>query len=325
MGAEAEGAAVRPLRLPVLQSKRAMAQIEFRAMGCQMSAVLDVAEPPARLNQVPGWFENWEQILSRFRADSELNQLNNHTGHWTRVSPILWEVIQYALKAAQWSDGLVSPTLLNAMEAIGYDRSFEALQLVDDRSIAPQPDGQWGAIQRRSATRSIQLPLNVRLDLGGVAKGWAADRAARQLATCGPALIDAGGDIALSGPKTDGQPWPIGVSNPFQPDQQLDLLMIPRGGVATSGRDYRRWQRGGQAVHHIVDPRTGWPAQTDVLTATVIAPSAYLAEVAAKIVLISGSEAGLAWLETQSDFAALIVMEDGRVLHSSRLSDYVWS
>ena len=266
----AEGAAVRPLRLPILQSKHVMARIEFRAMGCQMSAVLDTTEPLARLNQVPGWFENWEQILSRFRADSELSQLNNHTGHWTRVSPILWEVIQYALKAAQWSDGLVSPTLLNAMEAIGYDRSFEALQPVDDRSITPQPDGQWGAIQRRSATRSIQLPRNVRLDLGGVAKGWAADRAARQLATCGPALIDAGGDIALSGPKTDGQPWPIGVSNPFQPDQQLELLMIPRGGVATSGRDYRRWQRGGQAVHHIVDPRTGWPAQTDVLTATVI-------------------------------------------------------
>ena len=302
-----------------------MARIEFRAMGCQMSAVLDAAEPPACLNQVPGWFETWEQALSRFRADSELNHLNDHTGHWIRVSPILWEVIQYALKAAQWSDGLVSPTLLNAMEAIGYDRSFEAIQAVDDRSITPQPDGQWGAIQRRSTTRSIQLPPNVRLDLGGVAKGWAADRAARQLAACGPALMDAGGDIALSGPKTDGQPWPIGVSDPFQPDRQLELLMIPSGGVATSGRDYRRWQRGGQAVHHIIDPRTGSPAQTDVLSATVIAPSAYRAEVAAKIMLISGSESGLAWIDSQADMAALVVLEDGRVLHSSRLSDYVWS
>jgi thiamine biosynthesis lipoprotein len=301
-----------------------MARIEFRAMGCQMSAVLDAAETPARLNQVPGWFETWEQILSRFRADSDLNHLNDRTGHWTRVNPILWEVIQYALKAAQWSDGLVSPTLLNAMEAIGYDRSFEAIQVVDDRSITPQPDGQWGAIQRQSATRSIQLPPNVRLDLGGVAKGWAADRAARQLAACGPALIDAGGDIALSGPKTDGQPWPIGVSDPFESDRQLALLMIPNGGVATSGRDYRRWQRGGQAVHHIVDPRTGWPAQTDVLSATVIASSAYRAEVAAKIVLISGCEAGLAWLEDQSDLAGLIVLDDGRVVQSSRLSDYLW-
>jgi len=320
------GAAVRrlPPRRLALQSRFDMAQIQFRAMGCQMLAMVDATEPPTRLTQVPHWFEAWEQILSRFRTDSELNQLNNHTGQWARVSPILWEVIQHALKAAQWSDGLVSPTVLNAMEAIGYDRSFEALQPIDDRSPIPQPDGQWGAIKRQSATRSIQLPPDVRLDLGGVAKGWAADRAARQLAVSGPALIDAGGDIALSGPKLDGQPWPIGVSDPFQPDRQLELLMIPHGGVATSGRDYRRWQRGGQAMHHIVDPRTGLPAQTDVMSATVIAPSAYRAEVAAKIVLISGSEAGLAWLDDQSDLAALIVLDDGRVLHSSRLSDYLW-
>lgn len=311
-----------PRRLD-LQNKH-MAQIEFRAMGCHMLAMVDATEPPTRLTQVPHWFEAWEQILSRFRPDSELNQLNNRTGQWARVSPILWEVIQHALKAAQWSDGLVSPTLLNAMEAIGYDRSFEALQPVDERLITPQPDGQWGALKRQSATRSIQLPPNVRLDLGGVAKGWAADRAARQLAVSGPALIDAGGDIALSGPKTDGQSWPIGVSDPFQPDRQLALLMIPNGGVATSGRDYRHWQRGGQTMHHIVDPRTGLPAQTDVMSATVIAPSAYRAEVAAKIVLISGSEAGLAWLEDQSDLAALIVLDDGRVLQSSRLSDYLW-
>jgi thiamine biosynthesis lipoprotein len=307
-----------------------MPQIEFRAMGCQMLAVLDAAEPPmarrqACLDEVPGWFEAWEQALSRFRANSELNYLNGCTGRWARVSPILWEVIQYALKAAQWSDGLVSPTLLNAMEAIGYDRSFEMIKAIDERSITSQPDGLWGAIKRRSATRSIQLPHNARLDLGGVAKGWAADRAARQLSAHGPALIDAGGDIALSGARADGSSWPIGVSDPLQPDRQLALLMITAGGVATSGCDYRRWQRDGRTVHHIIDPRTGLPAETDVLSATVIAPSAYRAEVAAKIVLISGSEAGLHWIESQPEFAALIVLDDGRVIFSSRLSLYLWS
>lgn len=303
-----------------------MPQIEFRAMGCQMLARLDAGEGrTACLTQVPIWFEAWEQILSRFRPDSELNQLNNHAGQWVRVSPILWEVIHYALKAARWSEGLVSPTLLNAMEAIGYDRSFEMLSANDDRSMIPQPDGQWASIERRSTTRSLQLPPGVRIDLGGVAKGWAADRAARQLGAYGPTLIDAGGDIALSAPPFDGPAWSIGVSDPFQPDRLIGTLKIERGGVATSGRDYRRWQRNGQWQHHIIDPRTGLPAQTDVISATVIAPSAYQAEIAAKIVLISGHEAGLAWLDAQPDFAGLIVLEDGRMLGNARLSRYIWS
>ncbi len=290
-----------------------------------MSAVIDSERHAVQLKQVPIWFEAWEQCLSRFRADSELNQLNRRAGQWVRISPVLWAVIGHALKAARWSDGLVSPTLLNAMEAIGYDRSFEAVAAAnDDRSITPMPDGQWRSIERHANTRSIRLPFDVRIDLGGVAKGWAADRAAHRLSVPGPALIDAGGDIALSGPLANGQPWPIAVADPFEPDRQLVLLMINEGGIATSGRDYRRWQRNGVWQHHIVDPRTGLPAQTDVLSATVIAPTTYHAEVAAKVVLISGSEAGLSWIEAQPDFAALVVLDDGRVLLSTRMNDYLW-
>jgi thiamine biosynthesis lipoprotein len=302
-----------------------MSRLEFRAMGCQMSAVLDDDRHAAHLKQVPLWFEAWEQCLSRFRADSELNQLNRRAGQWVHISPTLWAVIGHALKGAHWSDGLVSPTLLNAMEAIGYDRSFEAVAVTnDDRSITPMPDGQWRSIERHASARSIRLPIGVGIDLGGVAKGWAADRAARRLSTHGPALIDAGGDIALSGPLANGQPWPIAVADPLQPDRQLALLMINEGGIATSGRDYRRWQRNGVWQHHIVDPRTGLPAQTDVLSATVVAPTTYHAEVAAKVVLISGSEAGLNWIEAQPNFAALVVLDDGRALLSACMNAYLW-
>ncbi len=303
-----------------------MQQIEFRAMGSHMSAALDVdAQRATKLNQVSAWFEDWEQHLSRFRSDSELNELNRHAGQWMRVSSILWEVTQFAIKAARWSDGLVSPTLLNAIEAAGYDRSFDAMTPIDEtRSLTLAPDGQWRSIERHASNRSLKLPLNARLDFGGVAKGWAADRAARRLSVYGPTLVNAGGDIALSGPMADGQPWPIGVINPFEPDQQLDLVLVPQGGIATSGRDYRRWKRNGVWQHHIIDPRTGLPAQTDVLSATVVAPSTYEAEVAAKIVLISGSEQGLDWIEAHTAFAALIVLEDGHVLHSSRMEAYLW-
>lgn len=137
----------------------------------------------------------------------------------------------------------------------------------------------------------------MRLDLGGIAKGWAADIAAQRLAKAGPALIDAGGDIAVSGPMADGSPWPIAIANPFAPEDSLGLLLLVRGAVATSGRDYRRWTRGGVEQHHIIDPRTGQPAQTDVLSATIVAPDGPAAEMAAKVALILGSQAGLAWLD----------------------------
>ncbi len=292
-------------------------------MGCQMTAVLDADRRTNALDTVPVWFKAWEQTLSRFRADSELSQLNHHTGQWVRVSPVLWEVIQLALKAAQQTDGLITPTILNALEAAGYDRTFEQIR-TDDHPFIPQPDGQWRSIRRQSSARSIYLPLNARLDLGGVAKGWAAERAARKLGVHGPALIDAGGDIALSGPRADGSPWPIGISNPFQPDQTFETLKVERGGVATSGRDYHRWQKSGAWQHHLIDPRTGRPAQTDVLSVTVIAPDTFEAEIAAKVVLLSGSEAGLLWLEASPDFAAVIVCEDGRAVYSSRMEKYVW-
>lgn len=301
-----------------------MQRLEFRAMGCHMTAVLDTERHAVSVNAVPVWFEAWEQTFSRFRADSELSLLNQRAGQWTRISASMWDVVHLALIAARWTDGLYSPTLLNALEAAGYDRTFDAIT-ASPEPVMPQPDGQWRAIQRQSLKRSIYLPPEARLDLGGIVKGWAADRAAKKLGTHGPALIDAGGDVAVSGPRADGSPWPIGVLNPFQPDQPFETLKIAQGGVATSGKDYRRWLRDGKWQHHLIDPRTGLSAQSDVLSATVIAPSAVEAEIVAKVVTIVGCDESMAWLEDQPEYAVVIVREDGRVVYSAEMKHYLWS
>ena len=305
-----------------------MRQHEFRAMGCQMLAALDVETPAAakRLAEVSGWFADWERRLSRFHDDSELAWLNRQAGGPVQVSDILWEVIKTALQAAQRSHGLVTPTMLTELELAGYDRSFDMLDAhVPARSPLPAtPSGDWNAVVLRLGDRSICLPPGVRLDLGGVAKGWAADRAARQLGAHGPALIDAGGDIAVSGPMADGSPWPISVADPTEIDGQIELLLLASGGVATSGRDYRRSRLGGSWQHHIIDPRTGHPAVTDVLSATVIASSAREAEMAAKVALILGSRAGLAWIEGRPSLAALLVLEDRQIVRSTRLERFTW-
>jgi thiamine biosynthesis lipoprotein len=305
-----------------------MQRLDFRAMGCQMLALVDSLEASASeiLTQVPAWFAEWEQGLSRFRDDSELNALNRARGKPLRVSETLWQVLDAAIEAAQASDGLVTPTVLDALCAAGYTTSFEHIARAEDAPLAtpPLPIPDWRAIERETTTRTVRLPAGLRLDLGGVAKGWAADTAARRLAAIAPTMVDAGGDIALSGARANGEPWTIAIANPFEPDADLEVLSIMQGGVATSGRDYRRWQQHGRLQHHIIDPRTGAPAETDVLTATIVAPTTVQAEVAAKVVVILGSRAGLEWLEAHPALAGLLVCEDGRLIASSRLADFVW-
>ncbi|MBA3946514.1 MAG: FAD:protein FMN transferase [Herpetosiphonaceae bacterium] len=302
--------------------------LSFRAMGCEMRALME--GEPALVDQelaaVPGWFTTWEQHLSRFRDDSELSLLNRTPDRWTSVSPVLWDVVGTALHAAAMSDGLVSPTVLAALEATGYDRSFELLSTSGAQhapAATPPPVMSWWTLQRDAEQQALRLPAGMRLDLGGIAKGWAAEQAAARLGRTAPALVDAGGDIAVSGPLDGGVPWSIGVADPMAPEADLELLLLRQGVVATSGRDYRRWLQAGMWQHHIVDPRTGTAAVGDTVSATVVAPTACDAEVAAKVVMILGSRAGIAWLDARPVLAGLLVLEDGQVLRSRRLVEYV--
>ncbi len=303
-----------------------MQEILFRAMGSEIYCAVDSRLPRVRaqLERVPAMFEAWEKCLSRFRGESELSQLNALTGERVRVSETLWRVLKLAERAEIWSDGLVTPTVLNALERAGYVCSFEQLQNVSARADNTPRVARENAWQLHHASRTVTLAHDARLDLGGVAKGWAAEQTAQLLGETGAALVDAGGDMVMTAPPRAGA-WCIGIENPFAPqdDESMPVLQILRGAVATSGRDFRKWTRGGTPAHHLIDPRTNQPAQTDVLTATVIAPDIFHAEVAAKVILILGSAEGMGWLEMHPDLAALVVLENGTVLQSERMEQFV--
>jgi FAD:protein FMN transferase len=139
------------------------------------------------------------------------------------------------------------------------------------------------------------LPAGMGLDLGGIAKGWAVDRAAEMLGAWGAAMVDAGGDIRVS-EAASGESWPIGIQHPFDPARDLGILALDGGAVVTSTVGRRQWQRDQQPMHHLIDPRTGQPSQSDLHTVTVLAPTAASAEVTAKVALILGSNRGRAHL-----------------------------
>ena len=305
-----------------------MRRIEFRAMGSRMLALLDSAAGQAdeTIARLPAWFEEWEQVLSRFRPGNELDRLNHSNGLPMAVSQTLWEVLCAAQSAEKFTGGLVAPTILDALVGAGYDRSFDALPPLQTGPsfTAPAWAGPPAVIVWDAPARSLVLPDSVHLDLGGIAKGWAADQAVRRLSRFGSALVDAGGDIAISGPQIDGQAWPIGIDDPFNIGAHFETLKLVRCGVATSGKDYHRWLKDGFWQHHIIDPRTGLPADSDVMAATVIAPTAVEAEAAAKAVLILGSQAGLDWLEADSGLAGVLVLENGNRIYSRNMEKYLW-
>ncbi|MEP7134370.1 MAG: FAD:protein FMN transferase [Chloroflexota bacterium] len=300
-------------------------RLEFHAMGCEMLAALDSESIPAMLSKVPKWFEEWEQVLSRFRFDSELTRLNQIHEEPVPVSSTLWDVFYTARTAEQMTGGLVTPTLLDALVEAGYDRSFDRMPL--QTSSAPASAAlavpTLEAITTDEATRSITLPEGASLDFGGVAKGWAAHQAMERLQAEGPTLIDAAGDIAISGPRADGNPWPVGIADPFEPEKEIETLSLNACGVATSGKNRRHWVRNGVLQHHILDPLTQQPAETDLLTVTAIAPDVMQAEAAAKAAFILGSQSGLEWLEAQTNIAGLLILENGQTLYSKNMKEYV--
>ena len=300
-------------------------RLEFHAMGCEMLAVMDGESNSQLLPHVPEWFEEWEQVLSRFRYDSELTQLNQIHECPVQVSPILWDVFQSARGAEQMTDGLVTPTLLDAIIDAGYDRPFDELpHLATPRAASVRTvTSPLTTITINNTARTIALPTGMGLDFGGVAKGWAAHQAMRRLQAEGPALIDSAGDIAISGPRADGSPWQIGVADPFHRGEEIETLYLNECGVATSGKDRRRWLRDGVLQHHIIDPFTNQPAATDLLTVTVIGPDVIKAEAAAKAVFILGSRMGPAWIEDQPEFAALFILDNGELLYSLKMEEYL--
>ena len=302
-------------------------RLPFRAMGGEMLAIVegDTDSPPSILDEVPGWFEGWEQTLSRFRADSELSRLNRTFDQPVKVSDTLWDVFQYALSAETITNGLVTPTVLDALLEAGYDQNFDMMpryQQKNEHSVSIAIN-QLSFVLWDEKSQTICLPQGIHLDFGGVAKGWAAYQTAERLRKYGPALMNAAGDIAISDSLANGAPWQIGVRNPFEPGSDFETLNLTRCGVATSGRDRRHWNKNGLPQHHIIDPYTGQPAETNVMTATIVAPTVMEAEAAAKAVVILGGEEGLKWIEADPALAGIVVLENGHTFYSQRINQYV--
>ncbi|MFN8222275.1 MAG: FAD:protein FMN transferase [Gaiellales bacterium] len=258
-------------------------------MGTEVTVLLDAPDSQvaaAALADVETTFRTIESLCTRFSPDSALSRLNEAGAG--EVPELLAEVVRAALTARESTAGLFDPTVHDAVVAAGYSRSFSELE---GELTAPGFAPACGGDARVEGT-TVELAPGVRLDLGGIAKGFAVDLAVERLAPLGPCLVDAGGDIAVRGT------WPVAVDG----GPTLELV---DAAIATSGRDRRRWRlQDGSEAHHLIDPATGRPAATSTLRATVVAGTATEAEVAAKAAFLRGT----------SDVPHVIVRTSGEVV-----------
>jgi FAD:protein FMN transferase len=289
-----------------------MKQHIFPAMGTTVECLLESeAEAEPAFEAVVTEFERLEAILSRFRLDSDLSRLNR-AGR-LEAGPDLLEVTRLALEARERTGGRFDPTVHDALVGAGYDRSFESV--ASDAPAATTVTFRCrGDVSVDETAGTIELEDGVRLDFGGIGKGYAVDRACALLRAAGPCLVNAGGDLAVRG-RPRGGCWPIGVETP---DGTVSLA-LDDGALATSGRDRRRWRRGGQERHHLIDPGTGRPSDSDLLRVSVAAASAVDAEVLAKALFLAGEEDAVSEA-AELDLPAVLVTADGRTVLAGALS-----
>ena len=267
-------------------------EVRFRAMGTDVHVVI-VGARPGMPEMTRRFLEDLEGRWSRFRSTSEISMLNALAGLPVRVSTETLVLVELALEGADRTAGRYDPTVLGAVLRAGYDRSFEHLPPVPASNGSTLEQG-YERIAVDHAASTVTVPAGVGFDPGGIGKGYAADLLVEELLALGAAgaCANLGGDLRVQGEPPSGGPWAVAVEHPLA-GSPVALVGLREGAVATTSQAKRAWGSPDDRRHHLIDPATGRPADGGVLSATVVASEAWLAEVLAKAAFLSGVRGGL--------------------------------
>ncbi len=290
-------------------------------MGTRVSVELWHTDPHLRescSNRIFAEMRRIDELMSPYKSNSEISYINNNAAvSAIKISEEMASLINRSLEFSSLSDGAFDITYAS----IGYRYHYREHQLPDDQFIDSRLDAinylhinlENGQIRFNNA--------NVRIDLGGIAKGYAVDRAIDIVIDCGinEAMISAGGDSRILGNKR-GKPWVIGIQHPRKTDELAMVLPLSDTAISTSGDYQRFFIHNGQRIHHIINPRTGRSAD-QTWSATVTGTNALTTDALSTTVFVLGAEKGLALIETLEDIDAIIIDKEGKVHYSSGFSE----
>jgi thiamine biosynthesis lipoprotein len=293
----------------------------FRAMNSNivLAAEGELSQVESGLAAVQNFIEESERRFTRFSEQSELSALNRSAGSWFQASPDLFEVVREARIYFHKTNGLFDPSILPNLKNAGYIHSMDEIRRVGS---APQPArhlqasiSTFASVELNETNSSIRLPADLQIDLGGIAKGWIAEQAARLLSQYATSCaVNAGGDMFLIGYPHGQDYWEVGLEDPRDPQVDITLLLLQEGAVATSSVVKRAWKQGNISRHHLINPRTGEPAITSWLSVTVLAPHASAAETFAKAFLIADEDETQSLGEQNPELTVLAVDKDGNLV-----------
>ncbi len=267
------------------------------------------------------------QKADRFDPESEVSKINDPGGEPVQVSPEIFQIIESSLKWAQESQGVFDITIGSLVDVWGF--SVQDPVVPSQKEIAAALDVvDYEEVEVCPAGKTVKVPQGFTLDLGGVAKGFVVDRGMEVLKDLGieAAYINAGGDIRVLGPKPDGSPWRIGIRDPRVSENSSILeeyiVQMATGSIVTSGDYERYFSYDSQRYHHLLDPRTGYPASV-LRSVSVVGPSAVEADIFSTLIFVLGNEAGREFIEKVPDYEALMVTVEGEIVVSSGFNNYL--
>ena len=295
---------------------------EASIMGTRCTVELWAADEPAGERAIAAVFDDMRRIdalMSTYKPDSELSQVNaNAAQHPVAVSRELFDLIATSIEYSRLSNGVFDVTYAS----VGYLYDYRRHQHPDDAAIAaalPGIDYRQLVMDARAHTIAFGKP-GMRVDLGGIAKGYSVDRGIEILRKAGfdRAMVNAGGDSRIIGDRF-GKPWMVGIRHPDDPSRVVLRLPLTDAAFSTSGDYERYFDEGGVRYHHILDPRTGKSPHA-LRSATLISSTALRTDGLSKTVFILGPEKGIAFIDTLPDVDAVVVGADGKVRYSKGLA-----
>jgi thiamine biosynthesis lipoprotein len=268
-----------------------------------------------------------EALMTTYKPESELSQANAHAGEFWSISPDTVDVIDRGLWAGSISEGAFDITFHTLGDLWKFGSAAEPNPVPPTPAHAKERAKlvDYRLVELDRAGRRVKVPKGRAIDLGGIAKGYAVDRAAAVLSKAGLTsyLVQAGGDLYGAGRKLDGSSWVSGVQDPRGEKGSYFAVLPLEGHAFSTAGDYARYFiKDGRRYHHIIDPETGYPADAS-RSVTIWAPSALVADAVDDAVFILGPEKGLALVESLDGVGALIVDEHNKVWVSKRLEGKV--
>lgn len=300
---------------------------KFKALGTEIIICTEIPQKKCGvLPDIKKIFYDFEKKFSRFQTASELSRLNQCRGREFNASPLMIEMMLLAKTAHKKTGGIFNPTVLNVLENLGYDKNFEDIGGLNQNQtasvkICSRKNGAFADIKINKTAGKIKMPEELKIDLGGIGKGFVADLASQKLKKYSANFwISAGGDMIFSG-TNHGQNWRVGVQNPLRHENDIMEMEMSEKmpAIATSGITKRAWRQNGRDYHHIIDPRTSLPANNRLLSATVVTHSAWWADVLAKSALILGAEEGLKMINNEKNAEGVLIDRDLHMYFSDNM------